>query len=227
MSEGCIKYNLEWIKEDTVEYPQFRELNGWREKFYLLGMIGVYPDGVGFGNISARIDQTDAFVVSGSGTGALPKLGPNHYTPVVKCDMAKYSLTCQGPIKASSESFSHAIIYKTNPDIGAVIHVHNKQLWTNILKRVPTTAVGAAYGTLEMAQEIERLLMMSDAGTPKIIAMGGHEDGIISFGKDLSEAGNTLLEYYQRLWPFFDDSKSDPNLSAKRSICFVTSPNRV
>lgn len=197
MSEGKIKYDLEWIRDNPLEYPHYEDLNGWREKLYTLGLIGAYPDGVGFGNISARIDDTDTFVISGSGTGKLEKLSPDHYTPVVKYDVETFSLTCKGPIQASSESLSHAVFYKADPDIGAVIHVHNKKLWTNMLKKAPTTAIHAEYGTPEMASEIKLLLSASDAKNHKIIAMGGHEEGIIAFGKDLAEAGKVLLEHYQ------------------------------
>jgi L-ribulose-5-phosphate 4-epimerase len=198
MSEGLIKFDLEWIRDHPFEFPRFEDLNGWREKLYMLGLIGAYPNGVGFGNISARIDHTDTFVISGSGTGKLQKLSPDHYTPVVKFDIESFSLTCKGPIKASSESLSHAVFYRLDPKIGAVIHVHNRQLWTNMVKKAPTTVVTAAYGTPQMAHEIERLLTTTDAKARKVIAMGGHEEGIMSFGKDLTEAGNILLEYYQR-----------------------------
>ena len=48
--------------------------------------------------------------------------------------------TCIGPIQASSASLTHAAIYQANPDINAVIHVHDRDLWENLLDRVPTTA---------------------------------------------------------------------------------------
>jgi L-ribulose-5-phosphate 4-epimerase len=36
----------------------------------------------------------------------------------------KNSLTCQGQVKASSKSLTHAAIYAANPRVKAVIHVH-------------------------------------------------------------------------------------------------------
>ena len=47
-----------------------------------------------------------------------------------------------------------------------------------------------------MAKEIKQLFTKSNVNLEKIIVMGGHKEGIISFGKDLEEAGNTLLSKF-------------------------------
>jgi ribulose-5-phosphate 4-epimerase/fuculose-1-phosphate aldolase len=192
-SEGYVKFNCEWIKAEPMSSKELVDLNKWRDKLYKLGLIGAYSTGIGFGNISIRVPESNSFIITGTATGNLSKLDNEHYTKVVKFDVEKNSLTCAGPIKASSESLSHAIIYKVDASVGAVIHIHNKEFWQRILDVIPTTSRDIEYGTPEMAKEIERLFGETDVKERKILAMGGHEEGIISFGKDLEEAGTVLL----------------------------------
>jgi L-ribulose-5-phosphate 4-epimerase len=45
-----------------------------------------------------------------------------------------------------------------------------------------------------MAKEIKRLFEETSLRSEKIIVMGGHEEGIISFGKNLEEAANVMLD---------------------------------
>ena len=45
-----------------------------------------------------------------------------------------------------------------------------------------------------MANEIKRLFDQTALSKEKILVMGGHREGIISFGKDLAEAGNILID---------------------------------
>jgi hypothetical protein len=88
---------------------------------------------------------------------------------------------------------THAAFYQADPAIGAVIHVHHLDFWKRLLHTVPTTAPEVAYGTPGMALEILRLYRETDLPRRKLAAMAGHEEGIISFGCDLDEAGTELL----------------------------------
>jgi hypothetical protein len=67
-------------------------------------------------------------------------------------------------------------------------------MWNNLIHKVPTTKIEATYGTPEIANEIKRLFSESTVAAEKIIVMGGHKEGIISFGRTLEEAGNILLK---------------------------------
>ena len=193
MDEGYIKFNCNWIKTNTIPEDKAVAINVWRDIMYKKGLIGVYDDGIGFGNISARCeDQT--FLITGSSTGEFEKLNENHYSLVTNYNLLQNSLTCKGPIKASSESLTHALIYECSPETNAVIHIHNIDMWNNLIHKVPTTKIEATYGTPEMANEIKRLFTESDVAADKIILMGGHKEGIISFGSTLEEAGNILLK---------------------------------
>jgi len=44
-----------------------------------------------------------------------------------------------------------------------------------------------------MALEIKSLFKTTDVLDKKLLVMGGHEEGIITFGKDLEDAGALIL----------------------------------
>jgi L-ribulose-5-phosphate 4-epimerase len=192
MEEGYIKFNCKWIKAGPISKDAILEINSWRETLYKLGLIGVYNDGIGFGNISIRFENS-SFLITGSATGGIEKLNENHYVLVNEYNLQQNSLTCTGPIKASSESLSHAAIYENSPLTNAIIHVHHIGLWEKLIDKLPTTKMEALYGTPEIANEIERLFKESNVKVDKLIIMGGHKEGILSFGVDLAEAGRILL----------------------------------
>lgn len=214
LDEGYIKYQCNWIDASSISKEEIRELNRWREKLYQLNLIGQYDNGIGFGNLSIRDDantvlyatssctqhtRSTHFIISGTSTGSIAHLTEKHYTRVIDFNWEKNSVTCVGPIKASSEALTHAAVYIANPQVNAVIHVHHRQLWQQLIDRVGTTKKNCAYGTPEMAQEIIRLCQEDRVKKQKIIVMSGHEEGIITFGNSLDEAGNILLDYYNRL----------------------------
>lgn len=191
--EGVVKYHCNWIREEPLPQQFIEELNAWRKILYDLGLIGVGEDGIGFGNISIRFNQ-EQFIISGSGTGRFPLLSAEHYTLVTACNFEKNTVSASGPIQPSSESLTHAMIYHIDDTVNAVMHVHHRQLWNNLLERFPSTGRNIAYGTVEMANEIARLFRETNLAQTRLFAMAGHDTGIISFGKNLDEAGKLLLE---------------------------------
>lgn len=199
IDEGYIKYQCNWIKSESIDLNRIAELNKWRNKLYQLGLIGEYDNGIGFGNISIRDSQSKQFIISGTQTGNLPTLKEQHYTTVTHFDLEQNSLTCYGPIKASSESLTHATLYQVDPEVNAIIHVHNLELWQKLMYKVPTTKKNVSYGTPEMAKEIIRLFKQDNLIDTKILVMSGHEEGVISFGKNIEEAANILLDKYNEL----------------------------
>ncbi len=196
IDEGVIKYSCEWVLGEKVDLELIQSLIAWRNYIHQLGLIGVYDHGIGFGNISIRISDTLQFIISGSQTGHLPQLEPEHYTVVTDFNIEQNYLTCCGPIQASSESLTHAAIYSVQPQINAIIHVHHPQLWRSLLYQIPTTRKQVQYGTPAMAAEMFRLFAEENLSQQKILVMAGHEDGFLTFGKDLNEAGEILMQYY-------------------------------
>lgn len=199
VDEGVIKFNCEWIRSEPIQFAGFQALNVYRKKFFDLGLIGVYPDKIGFGNISVRLGQTKEFMISGTQTGGLPELTEAHYVRVLDYSFSKNRVRCKGPVQASSESLTHAMIYELDPRIGAVVHVHHQALWKGLIGNVPTTEKKISYGTPEMALEVKKLYQNTDLKSQKILVMAGHEDGVISFGKDLKEASDIVLNWFNLL----------------------------
>jgi L-ribulose-5-phosphate 4-epimerase len=193
MEEGYIKFKCNWIEGESCSDENVAKINTVREKLYKLGLIGVLPDGIGFGNISVRTCGLE-FLITGSSTGGIEHLNRNHYSLVTKYDIRKNSLTCIGPVKASSESLTHAMIYECSQETNAVIHIHSVELWKRLMHKVPTTSADAAYGTAEMADETRKLFDDKEVAKEKIVVMGGHRDGILAFGKNLDDALKIILK---------------------------------
>ncbi len=192
LTDGVIKFNLQW---DQGPAPAgLEELHFWRDKLYALHLVGAYPDGVGFGNLSIR--SKPGFIITGSATGAWKRLDPEHYTRVMSYNFRENSVHCQGPIRASSESLTHAALYEACPDIQAVIHVHSRQLWQALIYKVPTTENDIPYGTPEMAFSIQRIVQARKSESTGLIVMAGHEEGLVAYGPDLQSAGDCLLRAF-------------------------------
>ena len=199
IDEGYIKYQCYWQEIEAVAIEEIIELNHWRDRLYKLGLIGEYDNGIGFGNLSIRIPNSEQLIISGTQTGGIPHLNAKHYTKVTDYSWQKNYVTCQGLTKASSETLTHAAIYQALPQVNAVIHIHHELLWSRLLDRFPTTEPNCAYGTPEMAGEIIRLCQQPQTQEQRIIAMSGHESGILTFGLDLDRAGEVLLKHFANI----------------------------
>ncbi|MEA1898504.1 MAG: class II aldolase/adducin family protein, partial [Bacteroidota bacterium] len=176
---GYIKFDCKWQQTPPVIPGHiFKKLNPWRNNLYDLNLIGVYENGIGFGNISVSLNNTNSFYISGSATGAIKETGTEHYAFVQSFNLNKNLVNCTGPVKASSESLTHGAIYASAPRITGIIHIHHKGMWEWALDRFPTSGKEWAFGTPEIAIEISRLLRDPEIIETGIIVMGGHESGL-------------------------------------------------
>ena len=197
MTEGYIKFNCDWENKDIlIPKELYKTLEEERNRLYELGLIGVYPNGIGFGNISVRACEDSSFFISGSATGQFRQLKPTHYALVYRFNLAENSIACSGKIKASSESMTHAAVYEALPDVRAVVHIHCLWLWTKLLKICPYTPAQIEYGTPEIALAVQKLASGFKPGDEKIIIMGGHQEGILAFGSNLHEATTQIINIY-------------------------------
>ena len=196
IDDGVIKYHRDFTKSDALKPDQYWDLELWRKKLYQLGLIGEYPIvNIGYGNLSQRIKQNH-FIITGTQTGKFAELNGEHYTVVTDHNIEKNLIQARGPIDASSEALTHAAIYAHQSLINAVFHIHDKKLWKLMIEHsLPHTAANIPYGTVEMARAVEELIGNSTHG---IFAMAGHEDGIVSYGQSLDEAGQAILELVER-----------------------------
>jgi len=195
--DGYIKFACNLVPAKSPDFHSIDRLNQWRTRLHEFGLIGVYPDGVGFGNVSLR-STNDQFIISGTATGGLHLLSNHHYVLVESFNLLKNSLTCSGTIKASSESLTHGAIYQANSKIMYILHVHHLGLWETYLHRLPTTPLNVTYGTPEMAYALANLVKQSDHN-PSTIVMGGHREGVIVCGEKLDETGNKLVALYRSI----------------------------
>lgn len=194
--EGVIKFNCYWTQSGPVISDEpYSILNYWREVLFNMDLIGAYENGVGFGNLSCRVGESNNFYITASATGEIPVLEPGHYVRVEGCNFEDNAVRCTGPLKASSESLTHGAIYRADPGTNAVIHVHSMDLWEKLGDRVPTTKKEFEYGTPGLALDIFRLFKETDVMEKRILVMGGDPSGIITFGNDMDEAINILMSY--------------------------------
>lgn len=196
--EGIIKYRCEWLKQECIVLTdeELERINYWRSSLKYKGLIGVLPDGNGYGNISIRHKDSNSFIITGSQTGHLDILGHNHFALVTDTSIGENSVRCCGMVKASSESLTHSVCYEVREDINAVIHIHSHKLWQEYLNKLPTTDMTALYGTTELAESLSGLIKIEETTGKGIVVMGGHPDGLLAFGFSLDDAGKKILTVY-------------------------------
>jgi len=199
MNEGAIKFNCIWEKGEIHLWKEtYSYIESARAKIYALGLLGMYPNGIGFGNISVRGDDEGTFIISGSGTGGLVTLKQSDYALVTDYNISENTIECTGLTQASSESLTHAAIYQSRPEVGAVAHIHCLWLWKKLLTLYPVTSSDIEYGTPAMADAVGKLAAEINSQDEKIIVMGGHQEGILVFGTTLVEATVQVFNIYNR-----------------------------
>ena len=195
---GYIKYNAVWKKTATL-FEVTGELIQYRNKLHTLGLIGVLPDGIGFGNISERLIDMQTFIISGTQTGHIAEATAEHFSKVIVTEIGQNYLMCEGPVQASSEAMTHAAIYEASNSITSVIHVHHTALWQTLLNQVETIPQTITYGTPEMAQAMaQKVELIQELHLPNIIVTAGHADGIFTFGNSIKQAFEALMFYYNK-----------------------------
>ena len=202
VKEGVIQYQLRYHLDHNSQCEILAELNSWRSYLHRLGLIGqdsARYDGLGYGNISHRLQfGQNRFIISGTQTGHLPLLCREHYVTVEQADVSTNTIDAHGPIKPSSEALTHGALYQAHGRIQAVIHVHSPLLWHQVeALDLPFTAAHIPYGTKAMADAVCCCVNESvkqNRNLNGLIAMLGHEDGIVAYGSSLREAGEALLD---------------------------------
>ncbi len=186
------------------------QLIAWREILALTGLVGREParyEGAAYGNVSARVGRPGkalgrrSFLVSGTQTSGKRSIGLGEFALVERYDFERNRVESRGRSRPSSESMTHGAAYDLGPHIRCVLHAHSPVLWRAAAAlRLPTTAANVGYGTPEMAREVQRLYRAGIFAERSILAMGGHEDGILVIGRDPTSAGTTLLSWLARAY---------------------------
>ena len=193
-TEGVVKFSLDH-EPHSLRNVLTNDLDNWRSIFKqleILGQIEGRYDGYGFGNLSQR--TVAGFVISGTQTGHLSKTSLTDYAEVLSWHVEQNQLSSIGLVKPSSESLTHGVIYAAQPRVNYVYHVHSPDIWHAAKAlNIATTDPQCAYGTPEIAHAVQSIAESS--ALPNVLAMGGHEDGIIAFGEGAKETGLLLVEY--------------------------------
>ena len=195
--------------EEHVHGEAARVLISWREVLARLGLIGRDParyEGLGYGNVSMRVGPLGGtgrgrrrFLVSGTQTGGRAALTFEDFCLVEHYDIARNQVGSRGPIAPSSESLTHGALYDIAPEARVVLHGHAPEIWRHARALgIPVTAQAARNGTPAMAMEVQRLYRESTLSGTGILAMGGHEDGVIAIGRSAGEAGEILVRELAR-----------------------------
>lgn len=205
--EGVIKFSSEHERARlrAASYGDLaRRLGAWREILIRTDLVGQAEDrygGAGFGNLSARINPPSLprgrrkFLITGTQTGGKAELVLDDYCVVHSYCPRGNSVRSLGMVRPSSESMTHAAIYDLSPHIRFVFHAHSPAIWKRARElRLPTTGAEVAYGTPAMAREVQRLYRESALPERRVLAMAGHEDGVLAFGHRAEDAGLALIQ---------------------------------
>jgi len=194
IDEGYTKFACEWHRCVLPAYDELNELRRWRKPLFEAGLIGIYEElGIGFGNISMRIGSSSDFLISGTQTGHLEEVDARHFAVVTDVDPGRNRVCCRGEVQASSESMTHDALYRMDPGVIAVVHVHSDALWRKLRGVIPTTDADIAYGTAAMAAEFARIHGDPEFRRSGVAVMGGHDAGLISIGRTMEEAASRIL----------------------------------
>ena len=213
IDEGSIKFHPAH-RQRPLEARRFGELAcrliAWREILAMTRLVGQDPSlygGFGYGNVSGRFGPPSsprkrrAFLISGTQTSGKSPVSLADFCVVESCDYQGNRVESYGQILPSSESMTHGAIYDLAPHIRFAYHAHSPTIWQHAARlQIPTTDERVACGTTEMASEVRRLYHGSGLPVTQILAMGGHEDGIMVFGRSAEEAGQVLLRYLARAY---------------------------
>ena len=198
LDEGSIKYTSVRRDGEVPHSARLDALNRARTVLHDLGLIGVYANGVGYGNLSIRASG-DQFIITASATGAHRELRPEQYCLVESFSLELNRVCSRGAMDASSESMTHGAIYLANPAVRCVMHVHSRAMFDRLLPSSGLhTPVDVAYGTPAMAHAVERLVH-AQAQLPVVFVMAGHDEGIVAYGADVESVLAHLVETHHQI----------------------------
>lgn len=168
------------------------ELLDPRDYRHLQRLFGI--GGLSYGNVSARRDQ-DTFWMSASGVDkshlrivgqeVLLVTGYDEETNAIQLSVHPE----RKPKRVSVDAIEHYMIYQEHPGVGAILHVH---AWMDGIR---STEVNYPCGTIELAEEVAKLVREAEDPNRAVIGLKNH--GLTITGTDLDEifdrVGDRLL----------------------------------
>ncbi len=195
MGEGYTKYQLIHEASALPEKADVDDLLWLRNALFDQEWIGFdYNLQVGFGNVSARGDE-DGFLITGTQTGKRYPLSRKDISLVTRADIPANRIVCAGPVAASSEALTHAAVYEVLPEVSFVVHIHDLRAWETAILTIPTTSFSVEYGTPAMGQEVKRIIAGMGSPNEGVIAMGGHKEGLLAWGREARDLFSFLVAH--------------------------------
>ena len=148
----------------------------------LLKRHGMTPQNAG--NISVRHNKGFIITTSGSNLGSLQR---DEIVYIRKCVIEEGLVEYMGPNLPSSETFMHSMIYQSNPDMNAIVHVHDPGTLNQATMEIEATEKEVPYGTLDLARMACDRFLKAD----NIIVLTNH--GYVAVGLDLNEAVDLVI----------------------------------
>jgi ribulose-5-phosphate 4-epimerase/fuculose-1-phosphate aldolase len=140
--------------------------------------------GLSYGNLSARKDA-DRFWMSASGVDKAKLSEPGRdillvtgYEPRTRRIVLSVPPEVE-PRRVSVDAIEHWMIYRENPEVGAILHVH---AW---VEGIEATDVNYPCGTEELATNVARLVAAAPDPAHAVVGLRNH--GITATGESLTE----------------------------------------
>lgn len=207
--DGVVQYTCALIPGCSPTEREGRDLSLWRRQLFALDVIGCDMSRYGacYGNVSVRTGAWAApagrreFLVSCTQTGGDPDAGPTSLARVIQYDHDRNHVVAVGACPPSSEAMTHGAMYDASLDVRAIVHGHAPGLWRWLLaNHAPTTPKQVDYGTPEMAAAARAIVRGSEHTPwtyPGVLAMAGHEDGVVAWGASPKHATQRFLSVYE------------------------------
>ena len=193
IDEGVVKYKSNHKLGSHPINPNLTELDHTRTRLFDLGLIGVYKNGIGYGNVSIRHDE--GCIISGTATGSSRQLGLNGYCYIRSFNLEQNFVDSEGPINPSSEALTHCSAYVASSEVNCVLHVHSEKLWNSLLNgNFNFIPKNISYGTPQMAKNLADIVYESKSSSG-ILAMAGHIEGVLSYGDSIESAYLEILNF--------------------------------
>lgn len=179
VTDSYIKYLCNFTYDTNISNPDINKFNHLRSILLELRLIGTYPDGVSYGNLSQK-QKNNAVIITGTNTGSKTTLTPLDFSCIYDYSINDNFVTCKGGKRASSESLTHLAIYE-NSSAEVVVHIHSLRLWEKLIHIYPSSSPEAKFGTVELANEFKDLIQKYEMTSSGVIISGGHKEGIFLF----------------------------------------------
>ncbi|NOX71507.1 MAG: class II aldolase/adducin family protein [Candidatus Micrarchaeota archaeon] len=186
-----VKFKTVFLKKEVQTDLRIEDLKYWISRFGFYDLCQPFA-GRSYGNMSFRLKPgSDEFIITSTQQGFREDITDDKFVKVVECDMENIIVKVEGLELPSSETFAHYVVYKNRPDINAVFHGHCTKIVCSTDIGFCTTEKRQPYGTVELANEVLKVLDKEN-----FIIIKDH--GFLALGKDIDDAGKVTLRAYQK-----------------------------